>query len=532
MKNDRKILIPVIITLILIITMGATYAFFNYSQTGNTSSKLIAGDIWMNYRGVNNINIQDAMPGDDYDSSDPDNYFEFTITGTNNYSEKDIYYEIKLNKGVVPENKTEEDRIPDEYLKFRLVSVVNNVETEIFTNQTYDSITNKVIHIETIPKSTSTYNKTYRLYFVLSDEIIIGNTSNAIYDMESWSQAFASVRVDVSGDFTVKTLDTPSDSDTTAADYIISTYGTGGLVAVNSNGTLYNGSGTIREYRYSGPSVNNYVEFNNGEIWRIIGIFKNSAGEWNLKLMRNTMLTSAELPSSYTYSGTSYTIEDGTTGYVYWNNSGPINNNDWTTAGLQYYLNGTDGYFGTLSSGAQALVDTSYTYYLGNVTSYDDTADDTTISSYTSERGSTVCSSSVTEDSQNNNCNIWYGNKATWSKSTNSNANGIALLYPSDYGYSADSSYWSSPTLYNYDTGPKDTSWMYATANHTTYEWMLSPSSYYSGSAAYWYTSGCVDYSNVYHNNNGARPVLNLLSTAEIDTNHTGSSSDPYVVVE
>ena len=96
MKNDRKTLIIVIISLILIITIGVTYAFFTYSQTGNTSSKLIAGDIWMNYRGVNNINIQDAMPGDNYDPSDPNNYFEFTRTGTNNYSEKDIYYEIKL----------------------------------------------------------------------------------------------------------------------------------------------------------------------------------------------------------------------------------------------------------------------------------------------------------------------------------------------------------------------------------------------------------------------------------------------------
>ena len=72
---------------------------------------------------------------------------------------------------------------------------------------------------------------------------------------------------------------------------------------------------------------------------------------------------------------------------------------------------------------------------------------------------------------------------------------------------------------------------MYATANHTTSEWMLSPSSLYSYSAAYWSASGYVgDYDvNGYF---GARPVLNLLSTAEIDTNHTGSSSDPYQLIE
>ncbi len=39
----------------------------------------------------------------------------------------------------------------------------------------------------------------------------------------------------------------------------------GGLVAINTNGTLYNetlSSGTIREYRYSGLNVNNYIYYN------------------------------------------------------------------------------------------------------------------------------------------------------------------------------------------------------------------------------------------------------------------------------
>ena len=232
--------------------------------------------------------------------------------------------------------------------------------------------------------------------------------------------------------------------------------------------------------------------------------------------MRNTVLTSAELPSTYTYGGTSFTIENGTTGYVYWNTT-PTgrNENDWTTAGLQYYLNGTNGYFGTLSSGAQALVDTSYTYYLGNFIS--STA--TVISGYTDER---------------NASNKWDGNKATWSKSTNSNANGIALLYPSDYGYSASSSYWSTPILNNWSSTQANTSWMFKTANHTTSEWFLSPSSDASFFAAYLGSSGPVWFFSVVGNDGsdlGARPVLNLKSTAPIDINHAGTSSDPYIII-
>ena len=158
------------------------------------------------------------------------------------------------------------------------------------------------------------------------------------------------------------------------------------------------------------------------------------------------------------------------------------------------------------------MVDKSYTYYLGNFNYLTATA----ISGYTDER---------------NASNIMDGNYATWSKSTNSNANGIALLYPSDYGYSASSTYWSSPTLYNYETGPMDTSWMFKTANHTTREWFLSPSSYFYSLAAFWSTTGSVNGNYFNDDNDGVRSCLNLLSTAPIDTNHQGNETDPYVIV-
>ena len=191
-------------------------------------------------------------------------------------------------------------------------------------------------------------------------------TSCTWYDAVSGSQTTGGI-ITESGDYYVHVSDIAGNIGhssvvsislgLSASEFATKNYGTGGLIAVNTSGTLYSGSGTIREYRYSGTSVNNYIYFDtdgdnvkdSNETWRIVGIFKNSSGEWNLKLMRNTVLTSAELPSTYTYGGTSFTIENGTTGYVYWNTT-PTgrNENDWTTAGLQYYLNGTNGYFGTL----------------------------------------------------------------------------------------------------------------------------------------------------------------------------------------
>ena len=126
-------------------------------------------------------------------------------------------------------------------------------------------------------------------------------------------------------------------------------------------------------------------------------------------------------------------------------------------------------------------------------------------------------------------------NKTIWNKSLYSNANGIALLYPSDYGYSASSIYWSSTTLYYY-SGAKDTSWMWAT--NTTDEWFLSPSSWSSNRAAYWFSIGvenaigAVPSYYVDSKYYGVRPVLNLISTATIeDYGADGSENNPYVLV-
>jgi len=298
----------------------------------------------------------------------------------------------------------------------------------------------------------------------------------------------------------------------------------GGLVAINTDGTLYNESDTtqtIREYRYSGTSVNNYIYFDtNGdgtktddEIWRIIGVFKNSAGEWNLKLMRNTILSADELPSTYIYDGTNYNISFVMSNVVFWNSSetNEDDDNDWTTAGLQYYLNGSDGYFGTLSSSAKVLIDVSYNYYLGNFNR--ETA--TSISSYIDER---------------NSSNITYGNQELWSGA-------VGLLYPSDYGYSASSNYWNT-VLNLYKDGAMDTSWIYL-MDDFTYEFMISPALQNSILNTVIYTDGAVDYSVTASNYDESlgdyigyvRPVLNLLSSTSIDTNHQGNETDPYVIV-
>ena len=520
MKRKKSLIITIIITVILLLTVGVTYTVFTYNRAGTNNSQLIVGDIYMHYKENNSINLTDAMPGDEYDLN---SYFEFTIDGKNTYTEKDIWYDVILSHGDIPDGKTENNRIPDEYLKFRLVEVIDGIETELLTDETYDDLTNERIYVATIPKNTQTeIIRTYRLYMAISENLIIGNTADAIYSIDEWVNAFASIKVNVTGDFNEKVVAT------NFVKKIKSTYGEeGGVIAVNTEGELYDANDpteTIREYRYSGANVNNYVTYNN-ETWRIIGIFsevlEDGTTEEFVKIVRNDILPAGSIPTSYyiAENDTTYNVGSSTTSSsAYWNKKvSGTNNNDWTTAGLMYYLNTDEddsetpnaGYLSTLSSGARNLIRET-TYYLGNVT-----YNTSTKIAYDAERSETIHS----------------GNQTSWRGT-------VALMYPSDYGYSASNSYWNvSIGSSGYSTAqedgiyPRSTSWMYETMTSAkTNSWLLSPSSHDSNYAVYWYTLG--DVSNRYVSHSvSVRPALNLISKAKITTGD-GTLTSPYVLQE
>lgn len=68
-----------------------------------------------------------------------------------------------------------------------------------------------------------------------------------------------------------------------------------GLYAINEDGTLNNGTGTIKEYRYSGLNPDNYIYFNN-ELWRIVGLF-----DGKIKIVRNEEITKTDYVDNDTY---------------------------------------------------------------------------------------------------------------------------------------------------------------------------------------------------------------------------------------
>ena len=206
-NNIKKIILGSFLGILIGSLLGTTYAMFTYERGGTTNSKLIAGDIYMKYKDTNReINLSNAMPSATYEGGD---YFEFEITGKNT-SNKTIYYELLLNHGGLPTSGTytETNRIADEFLRFRLVEVTGTTEgNDLLTTTQYYNIDNERIYVGTIPGGGASAEESttkYRLYCWIDNSLGIG----VDYTQEEWNNLFASIGVNVNGDFTEKTLPT------------------------------------------------------------------------------------------------------------------------------------------------------------------------------------------------------------------------------------------------------------------------------------------------------------------------------------
>jgi len=185
-------------------------------------------------------------------------YFEFLVDGKNTHTKGSVVYNIQLVEGdevVMERSALATNRIDAKYLRFRLTEVNGEGEIILKDNMQYDSLTNVTIHSDAILKNTtSEINRTYRLYMWIDGNVIIGNTSDANYSMEEWNNLYATVKVNVNGKYVKEEV---------LSEKIKNKLGTEGLVAVNTNGDLYDGIGEIREYRYSG--IGNYCTYTDGE---------------------------------------------------------------------------------------------------------------------------------------------------------------------------------------------------------------------------------------------------------------------------
>lgn len=515
-NNNKKKIIFLVLTIIMCLGVSLGAVYFIYLYNDERENTLETGLISIAYtEGSESIVLENQVPVID-DIGLTNTPYEFTVQNTSKVP-------INVKFQIIPENN---NQIPLGAVRYGLY------------------INDELMEKDNLGKSDDNT-------FYILENFEVGATIQAKlvfwvdYYYETPGETFAA-KIRVTGE----SFDIIYEE--TFVDLIKSKYGTDTtLVAVNTDGDLYDGTGEIREYRYSGPTANNYVFFDtdgdgektDDEVWRIIGIFKDTDGNEKIKMMRNTVLETDLIPIDYFVNNITYTLLSGGSIYFNKNDSSSLSNN-WATSGLQYYLNTetdeTDtndgatsnvGYLSLLSDNSKALISPT-TYSLGNVTTYSSTSPAyyTAIMSYNQEQGTTMCAEGITQNTENNNCDIWFENEKKW--------NGlIGLLYASDYGYSLSSNYWNSTQLYDYATAdanaiyPRTTSWMYLTTNHSKNEWLLSPSSIRNDGVLQWGNKGNIHYDLVYNiGTEDVRPVLHLVPDA-LATDAQGTESDPYVVV-
>ncbi|MDY4236888.1 MAG: hypothetical protein SOX86_02640, partial [Bacilli bacterium] len=247
---------------------------------------------------------------------------------------------------------------------------------------------------------------------------------------------------------------------------------------------------SITEYRYRGASPKNYVTFN-GETWRIIGVFPTDDGtgkiENRIKIVRNESI-----------------------GIKYWDTSG---SNNWARpATLNTELNTT--YLNSLDSTSQSMIGQAK-YYLGGKTPTSNNGyADTPLQFYSYERK--IQNTTSNEFYNGTNPNSWVGK--------------LGLMYLSDYGYA--SSNCENKKIYDSNSSSNDiracngTNWLY---NIKANEWLLPQSASGSYFAFIVRSDGRANYGLVGSDQFAVRPVLYLISSAQI-TGGNGTSSSPYTL--
>ena len=287
----------------------------------------------------------------------------------------------------------------------------------------------------------------------------------------------------------------------------------------------------VTDYRYYGPSPNNYVclDMEGGStcpdkhLYRIIGsIYEEKENTNRIKVIKATPLTdgttkgfSWDYTSSGSYSNIWATITSGnysnslTSGSqlmkllnsgAWWNGtSGSYYNNNTTATSINF-----TNY--KLSDKAKSYITTSR-YYLGG---YNTSSGVMTNQFYAYERG--------TARYDTNRPLYWDGM--------------VGLMYPSDFGYAAGNSCVTGTDPYNYDGGCKNKDWLWMTTSSDYTggaEWLMSPD---SGDSYYVFSvdsAGFVRNVRLSHDTFAARPVFYLSSSARISEGE-GTSAAPYIL--
>ena len=445
---DKKKIIIGLILVIGAIALGSSLAWWTWTTSSNEQTNVVVtvGGITIDYEDGENITNNNLIPTSTKEKGISKN---ITVSSTGQ-----VY--LDLNMAVV----TLDDGLKDASFKYELYNGSELVTGGNFANSNVGDNIALLSSVEV--NSTPT---TYTLYIWID-----GNMSNpsTMYNQNFEFRLNANATEEISVEYATETIS--------------NIYNGASKTQITNNSIEYNYATEVGmmedvggNIRYYGSDPNNYVTFNN-ELWRIIGVFNNIDDGTGKKETRIKIARSESI------------------GNYAWDSNAE---NEWSTATLNTYLNGT--YINSLSTESQAMIGNAK-WNLGGWNTSKIYANQF----YEYERGTTVYSGRSTE---------WTGK--------------IALMYPSDYMYAGDLSKCSLDGYnWNYDaTNCRDTSWL---RNTSTHQWTLSPNSSSSDVVFRVSNSGYVNSSYV-TNSGASRPVLYLNSDVTI-TGGDGSSTNAFTL--
>ena len=121
--KKKKVILSIVIPL-LILLLGASYAFFDYYMLGD-NQKIIAGEVYLDFVDkTDSISLTNIYPETIEEArSRDDNVITFTLKGNSTIENKDVYYEVVVNEGEEISGKT---RFNPEHIVFDLIEVDEN----------------------------------------------------------------------------------------------------------------------------------------------------------------------------------------------------------------------------------------------------------------------------------------------------------------------------------------------------------------------------------------------------------------------
>ena len=515
---NKKTMFTILIVLgLIIIFTGGTYAYLSWTSSNddNTNVTFTKGEGFScSADGGGNITTGEVslMPTDCTKNSSHVIKREITVNTTITDINMPIYMDLWLNvnsMGTALSNSSN--------LKYSLTTSSTNCATDVVKSGTFNGKTaGDKVYISNGKNYTSTTTETYYLYIWLDINETNADTASQSFNLSlggSCSNHIPTTATTLVSKANPSTLMYADATDSQKAE----------MWTFSHDATEQTEATT--DYRYIGSSPNNYITYND-EVWRIIGVFdgrikiirNDSLGNmyWDYKKTRvgssksnygsndwsdsqlMYMLNPTSYKLKYVYSLTGNKIYDGSGNIIYQLGCKPAS----IASGATSYSCTTNTW--ALNSTALSQI-SEITYYLGG-RKYDSTKHyGTTEEVYTWERGTTVYSGRPTN---------WTGL--------------VGLMYPSDYAYTfangVDDTCYSD--INNCSSGTPSSSWLYKSG---TSQWTVSP---YSSSTFFVFdvrSAGNVVNSHAY-NGYGVRPVVYLSSDIKLDG--TGTSSNPYVIVE